>query len=218
MKARVVFTIIGVVLLFFGFCASCVFMTVNTVAKQTGRFDDQKPLYEIRGIVVDSSGDIYYGIDNHSSIQVYDNTGGFLYRFAFKSVKFLEFYIDKDDVLHVVMLTSNGDVYSLYDGNIIDTYKTADSGNMGISFRKLRESSYSDDRGNRYDISGTTVRMYDDNGTFIRKIVPNGAPVWPFPAFVYFGISIFGGLIVFLFNRNFFADFFTSLNPRLAKK
>ena len=77
-------TILGILFFSFGFI-EFMMLFVSACQDQTGRYIDQKPLYTTNGIAVDSKGYLYYGIREFSTIQVYDNTGVFMYRFSFRT-------------------------------------------------------------------------------------------------------------------------------------
>lgn len=213
MKVKIIFTVVGVILLLFGLFGFFM-MFATSSSEQTGLFDDQKPLYSIKGIAVDSKGNLYYGIDESSSIQVYDNECNFLYRISFKTggAGYFAFYIDSDDIIHIATARANC-VYSFYNGDLLDIREYADSEEESDTinaYERLQKSSYFDSNGNRYDISGSGVKMYDINGVFIRNMSPN-APVWPFTIFMYWGIAALGMIIVFLANVKFIINTFKQM-------
>lgn len=210
---RVIGTIIGFLLLFLGFLGFFM-MLGNAMHEETGRFNDPKPLYSIRGIAIDSIGNLYYGNNDHSTIQVYSNKGSFLYRFSFPTggAGYFAFYIDNDDVVHVATARTNK-VFSFKEGDWIGerTYVDGkDESDTINDFERRKKKEFFDVEGNRYIISIRTVKMYDPNGIFVRKVSPS-APIWPFSIFMFWGIGALGIPVILLSNFWFFKKFFSAL-------
>ena len=203
MKTKLGITLVGLFLLlagFMGFIAS----VGNSVRGQFGRFYDQVPIHELIGIVVDGSGNIFWGTSNHNSIQVYDNTGAFLYRFSFPTGGgTFSFYIDSYDILHVATARGNR-VFSFKEGVLINEERCEDSSSF-YEFRNRRQREYVDRDGNIYRIRPRWVRMYDEHDNFMRTIFAR-TPIWPFSPIIMWLIVILGIIMVLLANKVFFLD------------
>jgi len=206
---RMISTLIGSLLMlcgFFGFFLSF----SNLSSGRTGRFYDPLPVTTINGAVVDSSGNIYWGLSNPHSIQVYDNTGVFLYRFSFPTGggASYSFYIDSDDVIHIAVARGVG-VFSIKDGYLVERRPV--EGNEIAEFRTRRQNIYTDNGGNVYVLRGRGVRIYDENGNFIRAISQGlymqmllSPPIMVF-------VLILGVIVVFVSNIKFFFDMVINL-------
>ncbi|MCL2357881.1 MAG: hypothetical protein FWC70_12145 [Defluviitaleaceae bacterium] len=188
---RVIFTAVGAVLFFLG--VGGYFVTMGNMSADIGRFYNQVPLHAIRGIAVDSQGNAFWGSGSHSSIQVYNNYGIFLYRFSFPTGSGdWTFYIDSDDVVHVA--TARGARLLSFKDGILLFESRAENSDMVREFDSRRQAKVTDNYGNIYRIRHGVVRMYDEGECFIRTIRPN-APIWPFHPVMMFGIAVVGLLI-----------------------
>jgi hypothetical protein len=189
-------------------------MTVEP--RSIGYFEKQQPLHGISDIAVDRKGRIYYGNGMHSSIQVYDNEGRFLYGFSFRtSSKEFLFYIDEQDQVQVAA----DSLFTFYNGALIETreYKDYDEAiQIQEEYRKRRyKSEYWDTVGNLYKITWGSplviadkkIKMYDANaGQLIRVIHPN-SPIWPFNLFVFILIALASMAALWVLNKEFFDQF-----------
>lgn len=173
MKSKAIITILGIIFFICGFFG--IFLTMNfPVTGRIGRFYDQLPMGAVNRIVVDSSGNIYVGVTYRSSIQVYDNTGMFLYRFSFpgRGGTYFTFYIDNDDIVHVAVAREHG-VFSFKNGYLIGEREFIHANEIA-DIRNQSRREYVDNEGNVYIIQRTrSVRMYDAHGNFIRRIAPH---------------------------------------------
>ena len=201
-QVKIATTTIGVILLLFGFFGF--FIAAGTrMSDKTGKLFNQKPLYTINGIAVDSIGNIYYGNKEHTSIDVYDNKGSFLYRFSFPSGYFV-FHIDHEDIVHVATARVNK-IFSFKDGDLLSERKYINSqekSDIINEFNRQRKRKYIDSNGNKYVISVITIKVYDQQGTLIRRVWAN-APIWPFPIVMFWCIAAFGLFIAFISNLEF---------------
>jgi len=148
------------------------------------------PLGSVEAVSVDSSGNIYIGINqrgsihNSGSVQVYDNNGRFLYRVSFpKWTGMFFFYVDDNDILRVFPARGRN-VFSFVEGELISSEPPADRNTTIEHFRyKQQTTQFVDRYGNTYTRTGFSnrnFRMYDTCGYFIRTIRPN-APILPLP-------------------------------------
>lgn len=222
LKTKVLFLVIGVILVIFG--SSGFLISISYKTDPIGRYNDQKPLYSVNGIVVDSKGNLYYGTDQYNSIQVYNNKGAFLYRFSLPNA-FFTFYIDSDDIIHVASARANG-VLSFKDGELMNVREYMEGENVIPEFARLQKENYYDDLGNRYYIYGLaenrsldtigtkgtkvhlsnkTVNIYDPQGTFISMVSPK-APIWPFSIWMFWGIAAVGLLIIIFLISGFHGE------------
>jgi len=201
---RAIASVVGVLMLFFGFIGF--FIASGAAASViSGRYYDQKPLHRIDGISVDSNGNIHCGNFDYRSIQVYDNSGVFLYRFTVPfsgSVDFFAFYIDDDDIVHITDAV-RARIVSFKDGYLVNDLRASGDDSQSDLFngfgRNSRNVSY-DSEGNRYAASGRTVQVYDQDGALIRSVSPN-APIWPFSSSVFWVFGIVGLLLIVAFNH-----------------
>lgn len=85
-------------------------------------YDNELPLGDIKGIVVDSSGIIYIGLGEYSKIQCYDNTGSFIRNWSI-AASGGAFNIDLDQKQNIIISTAKGDRRIVYNniGEIIST-------------------------------------------------------------------------------------------------
>jgi hypothetical protein len=202
-------TILGILFFSFGLIEFTM-LFVSASQDQTGRYIDQKPLYTTNGIAVDSKGYLYYGIREFNTIQVYDNTGVFMYRFSFGTggAGYFVFIIDDEDIVHVATARQNC-IYSYQNGDLINTYQYVDvkeESDTIDTFRGLQRDHFMDEYGNRYIVEGRTIEIYNSNGALLRSVTPK-APVWPFPFLAYWIIMSLGMFLIFLSNMEFFEDF-----------
>jgi hypothetical protein len=190
----------GAVILFIGIYGFFS-IAISSATSNVGRFYNELPLLPLNGIAVDSKGNVFFGISEHNSIQVYDNMGVFLYRFSFPAGGgMFSFYVDYDDFVHVVT-ARNSRVFSFYGGHLVG--ERGSYAEELQEFGRRRQRDYSDIYGNKYAISFRSVRMYDEYGNFLRRISPN-APIWPFPIFVMWLIALVGFIILIIMNWKWF--------------
>jgi len=201
---RAIASVVGVLMLFFGFIGF--FIASGAAASViSGRYYDQMPLYRIDGIAVDSNGNVHCGNFDYRSIQVYDSSGVFLYRFTVPfsgSVDFFAFYIDDEDVVHITDAV-RARIVSFKDGYLVSDIMVADDSSYSDllrGFSRYGRNQFFDASGNKYVVSGRTVRVYDIDGVFIRRVSPN-APIWPFTARAFWGFGAAGLIVIFFFNK-----------------
>jgi len=206
-KRRTQLTILAVFLLFVGLLGWL--MSFSDAFRRIERFETQSPLHLVVGIAVDSNGNIYYGSGQHSSIQVYNNKGNFLYGFSFPTNGAFNFtfYIDDADYIHIAIASDY--MYTFYNGELISGPKdTADEASHRLneySEQSQNAKEFQDREGNIYKITnGKRVKMYDGaTGEYIRTIIPN-APIWPFSIIAFWCIFAVGMILLFLCNREIF--------------
>jgi hypothetical protein len=220
MTMRRVGAIISVAVLLFGWLgymmmlflyAAAGNLFINRGSDDFGRYTDQRSHNSVDRIVVDSAGNIYYLLSQHNSFQVYDNRGSFLYRASFPAFRGPpDFVIDNDDVVFVIRGEFLMHLYK--NGEYLHTDR--DGGGSAHAIREARnKKEYHDRDGNKYVVSGRSVNIYDEHGTFMRKVSPK-APIWPFSLQLYACITILGAFLTFISNRKFFVRFFTRKKRR----
>ncbi|MCL2224333.1 MAG: hypothetical protein FWB96_05120 [Defluviitaleaceae bacterium] len=200
-KLKISITILCLHLVLFGVATT--FVSIGSIPQgRIGRFYDELPLWGMNGIVVDNVGNVYFGTGINNSIQVYDNTGVFLYRFAVPAGSgMFTFYIDNEDTVYVA--AARGGVFSFRDGYLVSERRPVE-GNELAEFRNNSLPEYIDNDGNVYVIQRRGyVRMYDIEGAFLRNISPN-APRFPLPPGFGVLFALFAVGIVILVNINFF--------------
>jgi len=207
MKRKMNVTMFGLFLIFFGY----IDMTLSIeVYASSGRFYNQTPMNTIYGIVVDSKGNIFFAL-SANSIQVFDNTGAFLYGFAYATPwGNSTFAIDSNDVVHIAVAGEG--IQSFYNGYLIKqrAFMHADE---FTEIRNSRKQRYVDIDGNIYIIRDRVfsmeVQIYDKYGDFVRNIsranITAGSPA---VARINYAIQIFLGsarpIILFLGVTMFF--------------
>jgi len=210
----VVGVIIGIILLIIGihgFIFGLLEMAQNPSAVEIGRSYDQRPRRAIESVAVDSRGRIHYGL-NHDvgqggSIQVYDNEGVFLYRISFPSrTGVFFFYIGGNDVVRIYPLRHRSILY-FYDGELINSVRpSGDAGHIAAinRFRARQEvNEFTDSYGNVYIVRGSSVRMYDIHGNFIRSIRPS-SPFLPLQFLPSLAVAIISIVIVVIACKRFY--------------
>ena len=206
--------VILIIIGFFGF-----FIQMGNTPNRVERSYDPKPLHEINGFAVDSIGNIYFGLTQHSSIQVYDNRGNFMYRFSFPTggAGHFNFIIDYYDVVHVVVRRESS-VFSFKDGYLIYRQRFENERERMTIINGIKRNPYSrrDVYGNIYTLTGSVqIRMYDSYGRFIRFISPS-APFFPLPGSWFIFISFFSSFALIGINYKFFYDLLKySRNPHV---
>ncbi|MDR3288341.1 MAG: hypothetical protein LBT22_02820 [Peptococcaceae bacterium] len=196
-------------LTFFGYFGFF-YTALNAKPRNVGYFEKQQPLHGINDIVIDRKGHIYYGNGLHSSIQVYDNEGRFLYGFSFRSSKEFPFYMDEQDYIHVAA----DSLLTFYNGILLETkeYKDDDEAErMKEEYRQWRyKSEYWDAAGYMYKVEllkSKRIKMYDANtGQLIRVIHPD-TPIWPLSPFVVGLIGLASMAALGVLNKEFFDQF-----------
>ena len=209
---RVILSILAVSALFFGFFGF--FFSISDIYKDVAKLDKQSPLHEIKGVAVDSQGNLYYGTSQHSAIQVYNNEGNFIYGFSFPTggAGYFAFYIDDDDYIHIATARTNCTYIFLY-GELIEKKEYVNSQESSDTINQYDNISrqsriFRDENGNTYTVKyNNKVYMYDDSGNYLRTISPN-APLWPLSVFGFWGIAAIGMATLFVVNRKFFSELF----------
>ena len=183
---KIIAFIIGFVIIIFGFSGFfSSFATATT--NEDGMMASSLPLNEVNGIAVDSKGQIYIGDGQSSCIQVFNNTGQFMYGFAFPTggAGWFAFGIDDQDLIHIV--TARTDSYfQYYNGERIY------SESIDYSRRKQLEKSYDMSDGNsfkscnkEYSVSSRDqITVHDISSNERVKIILN-TPLWPLSIFTY---------------------------------
>jgi len=197
---RVCLTMLGIAMVVFGF--SGFVMVLGIAAREPqGIFYDEKPLYSVEGIAVDSAGNLYFGNREHQTIHVYDNEGRFLYRFSRGGEGSYIFYIDEDDIVHVATARQDR-VFSFKDGVLIAEHEYAagyEQTRTFEDFSQRQRTSFTDKEGNTYVVTSRTVTVYDQQGELIRSVTPRG-PTWPLHSLMYWGTMAVGLLLSVLPN------------------
>jgi|GEM_PF-1261890 len=201
---KVLGTLLSVVLIVVGFWG---FLFAWGSSEKTGQYNSPKPMYSVNRIAVDSRGNLYYGLSELDSVQVYSNGGEFLYRVAFSGngVGHFVFIVDENDILHIAGSRTSG-VLSFHDGVLVGEHKyTDDNDRLSIqrNYERLGAKTFYDKGGNKYLISGKKVRVFDSQGELTRIVTPS-APIWPFSITTYWGLSFLGILTLVLINIKFF--------------
>ncbi|MCL2224789.1 MAG: hypothetical protein FWB96_07470 [Defluviitaleaceae bacterium] len=210
MTGKKFFTNIGLLLLIIGFFGF--FLTLNVpVTGRVGRFYDQMHMPRINGMAVDSAGNIFVGAGGHlGAIQVFDNTGIFLYRFTFPpgGGAYFTFYIDDDDIVHVAV--ARGSRYMAFkDGYLVGERRPLETGELE-EIRRRRRGSRVDNEGNIYALRGMRVRMYDENRNFIRTISFNTPLRLLLPNMM--GFLFFMGIVIMVVaNKSFVIEILKSI-------
>jgi hypothetical protein len=198
----VVLTFAGIallVLILLGFFIS----TRNNFSSQIERFDEPKSTHSIYGVAVDSTGKIHFGLTEYNAIQVYDNTGTFLYGFSFPTdTGVFTFYIDPNNIVHVA--TARGrKVFSFENGYLVNERMFAHA-NEFTEIKNNREMVYFDYNENKYIVRAWWVWMHDRDGNFVRIISPYGSFL-PLSAYLMLGLAVLGIIVVIVAaNRKFF--------------
>jgi len=184
----------------------------NLPSVEIGRQYDRRALHSLEGVVVDSRGNIYYGLglvplSRAGSIQVHNSEGDFLYNISFPTwTGTFFFYVDSDDVLHVFPVR-NDRVLSFRHGELIDSRRHNSNMDRNATINRMRyhqqQTEFTDIHGNRYVLSSSVnFRMYDSYGNFIRTIRPD-APMLPLPFLLSLFVSAAGVGITILTIRHF---------------
>jgi len=182
---------------------------------EIGRNYNHRPIYSLEDAVVDSRGNIYYGLNltltsRAGSVQVYDNMGRFLYSVSFPtSTGMFFFYVDKDGIVNV-FTARGGRKMSFYEGHLV-YYRRIESSSQErqavidhIRAQQARRG-FTDIYGNGYVLepSNWAVRMYDLCGNFMRIVRQHISASPPFhliPILVsVLGLTIFATAIKYLF-------------------
>ena len=169
MTKKMVITIIGLFLFVFGYINTALSFGVYGIP---GRFYSQTSMSSIYGIVVDSRGNIFFALSTNS-IQVFDNTGSFLYRFAYATPGgATTFAIDSNDIIYVAV-ARGGEIQSFYDGYLVERRMFTHDTEF-TELRNSRRQKYVDVEGNIYIIRNRVinmdVQMYNRYGNFVRNI------------------------------------------------
>lgn len=113
---------------------------------------DESTFIDLRGIVVDSEGNIYLGNHFFTKVQVYDNKGGFLYSLHIDSDGG-DFAMKIDDNDNLIVATVRNDmVYTFSKGGyLVNTEKNNDEAYEG--FGTSDSTEFIDKQGNKFEIS-----------------------------------------------------------------
>ena len=194
MKAlKVVAFILGCIFIFFGSYGflSC-FSSATTDNK--GVLVSSLPINDANGIVVDSKGNIYIGDAQSSSVQVFSNTGQFLYGFSFPTggAGWFAFGIDDQDIIHIV--TARTDSYFQYLNGERIYSESIDS-----SRQEQLEKAYKMSSGNSFDFQNKKYSVSSRNVINIHSLSSNdiseiklNTPFWPLSIFTYWLILACG--------------------------
>lgn len=162
------------------------------------------PLGYLRGITVDSEGNIYCGLQFYSRIQVYDAEGKFIYgKFIDCAGGAFRIRINENDQLEVATVR-NDELYVFEkDGTLVNELSGSGRYYFDI-FGETGETRYHDKRQNT-----TYVKRLSLLGSYIVKENPSGEKrviittpfhkwlfMGPFPA--WFFVMIAGGVVVFV--------------------
>ena len=194
MKAlKIIAFIIGFVMIFFGmggFLSS--FATAAT--DKSGMMVSSVPINQVNGIAVDSIGQIYIGDGQSSCIQVFSNTGQFMYGFAFATggAGYFAFGIDDEDIIHIV--TARTESYFQYMNG-----KCIDSESIDYSRQEQLEEDYNMRRDNQYSsqdkkyfVSSRNQITIHDLSSKTEERVELDTPFWPLSIFTYWLINAVG--------------------------
>jgi len=174
-----------------------------------GRFYNELPIL-YNGIAVDSMGNIYIGIRLHNAIQVYDNTGMFLYHFSFPSNGggVFAFYIDENDIVHVAVARGVG-YLAFYNGRRYGERRRMEPNELR-EFDSRRVNTYVDIDGNTYIVARGRVRMYDEQGYFIRSIFPGSILLHLLNPYGMFLLFLVGVIVLAVANITYLVKFIES--------
>lgn len=199
MPVRVLAGVLGIVMLFFGF-----FGFLCSIGRgmhyQTGIFYEQKPLNDINGIAVDSTGMIYIGESESSCIQVYDPNGKFQYGFYFPTggSGWFTFGIDSDDHIHIVTARTDSH-YIFKNGELVTKEELTD-----YDMQTALEAEYSMTNGSRFKQGVKSYHVIPFHWLEITDIKSGSvssldlqSPLWPLPISDFWMIAAMGGAMVF---------------------
>ncbi|MFZ2146514.1 MAG: hypothetical protein WAV28_04770 [Sedimentisphaerales bacterium] len=203
-KIRYVFRIIATLFLVIGFIG---FLTGPITAGFGFRFRNldsfELPLGDLRGIAVDSQGNIYCGLQFYSRIQVYNAEGKFLYgKFINSAGGTFRIRINEKDQLEVA--TARNDKLYIFakDGTLVR--ELSDVGHYFHNFGKTGETRFHDKRQNvsyfkKASLLGPNIATKDSSGEK-KVIIKTPFHKWlfkgPLPAWLFIAS---GGVISILF-------------------
>lgn len=189
---KVIAFIIGFILILFGL-TGFLSSTATAPTDENGMMVSSLPLNEVNGIAVDSKRQIYVGDGQSSCIQVFSNTGQFIYGFSFPTggAGWFAFGIDNHDVIHIV--TARTDSYFQYfNGERIY------SESIDYSRQNQLEKAFNMSYGNSYESYNKEYSVSSRNQITIHDISSNNkekiildTPFWPLSTFTYW--LIFAG-------------------------
>ncbi|MCP4258623.1 MAG: hypothetical protein GY774_14150 [Planctomycetes bacterium] len=168
-KTRFVIRIIATLFLVIGFIG---FLTGTITAGFGFRFRNldsfELPLGDLRGIAVDSEGNIYCGLQFYSRIQVYDAEGKFIYgKFINSAGGAFRIRINKNDQLEVA--TARNDKLYIFarDGTLVSNL--SDVGHCFHFFGETSETQFHDERQNityfkKHSLLGPDIAKRDSSG------------------------------------------------------
>lgn len=163
-------------------------------------FHVQKPLNDVRGIRVDSTGQIYIGDGESASIQVYSPDGVFQYGFSFPtSTGWFIFGLDENDQIHVVTARTDSH-YIFFAGELvgeehIDNYDVQAA--LETKYNMAEGSTFQMGTKNYRITTFRRIKITDTKDNTIIKLNLH-TPIWPFSVFSYWLIAALGGVMVFI--------------------
>ncbi len=206
---KTIISFLFLILSFISMVAALISLT-NSYSNKLEFLETEKPVRTVEKIAVDSEGLIYYHIPSFRSLQVYNNSGDFLYRIAFPGD--FHWTIDSEDLLHVVMRRNDRLSYhtiiarkAVLEEAVIDA---TDSENNMIIYDNNKKTNYKDQIGYQYSIKEKVVQVLDQNGDFVARIAPKG-PIFPLSVgvfYFFFVVGIAGTILINPDTRKIYHD------------
>jgi len=202
-KVKPLILIVGILLYLFGFIG---FVYPLSFSNKTETFYEVRTINDRNGLAIDSHGNFYIGDGEKNNIQVFSNTGNFLYGLTIDTNSgSFNFGIDSNDIIHVITVRNNlhlkfrnGELISEeivdYDRKeeIREMYKMSD-GDLLTNW--TTGSTYKKDLKNYKLTLGKDIKVYDSISK-TSEIIPLDIPIWPFSNSVFWLIGVIGlGLI-----------------------
>jgi len=161
------------------------------------------PLGDLKGIAVDSEGNIYCGLQFYSRVQVYDNEGKFIYgKFINSAGGAFRIRINEDDQLEVA--TARNDKLYLFEKNGTLVNELSDVGHYFHDFGKTGEARYHDKRQNttyfrRASLLGSYIAKRDSSGeekVLVRTPFHKWLFMGPLPAWLFIVVGVVMSIFV----------------------
>jgi hypothetical protein len=170
------------------------------------------PLGDLKGIAVDSEGNVYCGLRFYSRIQVYDTEGNFLYgKFINSSGGTFRIRINKDDQLEVA--TARNDMFYIFARDGFLVRELSDVGHYFHNFGNSNENRFHDKKRNviyfrRPALLGPHIVKMDSSGEK-KVIIKTPFHKWLFkgPLPAWFFIMI-GAIMSLFLKKNTLRHFF----------
>ena len=213
-RLSILLTLGAICLFLLGFIG---FITSHSmVGDHIGKYYNQQPLNDISGIVVDSYENIYIGVGEAGSIQVYDRSGDFQYGFSFPTAGGISsiFGIEQDKIHVIAARTHNYYVFDngelVYSEEKIDTKRSQE---LQTQYHMIRDDSYDTNNKIYQVLLFNDVSIKDKLNGKVERIHLN-APIWPFHPLVFWLIGVTGIALLFALYPKFFISIFKSVRSK----